>query len=115
MKLSYENDYSEGCLPEILDCLCKTNFEQTSGYGIDHYTESAARRIAMELDVERSSIDVFFTTGGTLANAAVVTHLLRPHQGVLSAACGHINHHESGAIEAGGIKFWKSIRILTPE
>ncbi len=104
MRLSYENDYSEGCLPEILDCLCKTNFEQTSGYGVDQYSESATQRIAMELGVERSSIDVFFTTGGTLANAAVITHLLRPHQGVLSATCGHINHHESGAIEAGGHK-----------
>jgi threonine aldolase len=30
---------------------------------------------------------------------------LRPHQGTISADTGHINTHESGAIEATGTSF----------
>ena len=31
----FNNDYSEGCIPEILDSLVKLNMQQTSGYGMD--------------------------------------------------------------------------------
>lgn len=104
MRLSYENDYSEGCLPEILELLRTTNFEQTTGYGNDPYTKSARRKIAQALAVGEDDSDIYFTSGGTLANTAVISHILRPHQGVMSAACGHINTHESGAIESCGHK-----------
>ena len=30
-------DYLEGCHPSILEKLTATNFEQTPGYGTDHY------------------------------------------------------------------------------
>lgn len=42
--------------------------------------------------------------GGTQANTTVIAAILRPHQGVLCAETGHINVHESGAIEATGHK-----------
>ena len=35
--LSFENDYSEGCHPRILEALTRTNLEQLPGYGADHY------------------------------------------------------------------------------
>ena len=47
---------------------------------------------------------VHFLVGGTQANTTVICALLRPHQGVISAVSGHINVHESGAIEATGHK-----------
>jgi threonine aldolase len=42
--------------------------------------------------------------GGTQANLTVIAAALRPHQGVLSADSGHVNVHETGAIEATGHK-----------
>ena len=39
--ISFESDYSNGTLPEILEALGKTNDEKTSGYRFDPYTEAA--------------------------------------------------------------------------
>ena len=32
---NFESDYTEGCIPEILEALQSTNTEQTGGYGMD--------------------------------------------------------------------------------
>ncbi len=42
--------------------------------------------------------------GGTQANTTIIAAALRPHQGALCACTGHINCHETGAIEATGHK-----------
>lgn len=42
--------------------------------------------------------------GGTLTNLTVIAHALKPHQAVITACTGHINVHETGAIEATGHK-----------
>ena len=42
--------------------------------------------------------------GGTQTNTTVISHILRPYQGVLTAGSGHINVHETGAIESTGHK-----------
>ena len=42
--------------------------------------------------------------GGTQVNTTVIAAALRPHQGVIAASTGHINVHETGAIEATGHK-----------
>ena len=42
--------------------------------------------------------------GATQANFTVVDALLKPWQGVLCADSGHINVHETGAVEATGHK-----------
>ncbi len=47
---------------------------------------------------------VHFFVGATQANFTVVDALLKPWQGVLCADCGHINVHETGAVEATGHK-----------
>ena len=47
---------------------------------------------------------VHFLVGGTQANATIISAALRPHQGALCAETGHINTHETGAIEAAGHK-----------
>uniref|UniRef100_UPI00286F3454 threonine aldolase family protein n=1 Tax=Anaerosporobacter sp. TaxID=1872529 RepID=UPI00286F3454 len=49
-------------------------------------------------------IDVHFLVGGTQANATIISSALRPHQGVIAAESGHINGHETGAVEATGHK-----------
>ena len=53
---------------------------------------------------DRPRAQVHFLVGGTQANATVIASILRPHQGVLCADTGHINVHETGAIEATGHK-----------
>ena len=95
-------DYSEGAHPKVLKKLIETNLEQTSGYGEDEYCTKAAQMIKDEC--KRQDIDVHFLVGGTQTNLTVISTALRPHQGVISAITGHINVHETGAIEATGHK-----------
>ncbi len=53
---------------------------------------------------ESPEADVHFLVGGTQTNFTVISAILRPHQGVLAAQSGHINVHETGAVEATGHK-----------
>ena len=99
---SFKNDYSEGCHPRILDALIRTNLEQTVGYGLDGHCANAAALIQKAIACETA--DVHFLTGGTQANLTAIAAFLRPHHCVIAADTGHINVHETGAIEATGHK-----------
>lgn len=98
----FNNDYSEGCHPKVLQRLADSNFEQTPGYGTDDYCRSAANRIRGLC--EDNSLSVHFLTGGTQANLTVIDAALRPYQGVVCAVSAHIHVHETGAVEATGHK-----------
>ena len=98
----FNNDYSEGCHPMILEALARTNYEQTLGYGEDGYCAQAAKKIRTLCGREDAA--VHFLVGGTQTNMTVIAAALRPHQGVLCAGSGHINTHETGAVEATGHK-----------
>ncbi|MBR6027707.1 MAG: low specificity L-threonine aldolase [Clostridia bacterium] len=98
----FECDYQEGCIPPILERLAQTNLEQTVGYGMDPYCEEAARLIKERFSCPDAA--VFFLTGGTQANACVISSILKPYEGVLCAETAHINAHETGAIEHSGHK-----------
>lgn len=100
--ISFKNDYSEGAHPEIIKKLVETNLFQTDGYGEDEYTLEAYKNLKIKL----KSKDCFirFLVGGTQSNLAVISHILKPYQSVISAETGHINSHETGAIEATGHK-----------
>ncbi len=100
--IRFNCDYSEGAHPAILERLNATNFEQTPGYGEDQHCARAAKLILAACG-EPDAL-VRFLTGGTQLNLTVIAAALRPHQGVLSPVSGHINVHESGAIEATGHK-----------
>ena len=95
-------DYLEGCHPAILKKLNDTNLEQTIGYGEDHYCMKAAEMIKDAFACPESN--VHFLVGGTQANTTVIAAALRPYEGVLCADTGHINVHETGAIESSGHK-----------
>lgn len=99
---SFENDYSEGALPEILEALTKTNLEQSPGYGTDSYCDAAGDIIRRLISNE--SADVHFISGGTLVNLCFISSALRPHEAAIAAESGHISVHETGAIEATGHK-----------
>lgn len=100
--ICFNSDYQEGCHPAILRRLMETNLEQTAGYGTDPYCEQAAAMIRKRFGCEGAA--VHFLVGGTQANTVVIASALRPYEGVLCADTGHINVHETGAIEATGHK-----------
>ena len=100
--LYFNCDYTEGCHPRILEKLAETNLTQTVGYGEDEYCQAARALIRKECG--REDVDVHFLVGGTQANFTVIRAALRPHQGAIAPVTGHINGHETGAVEATGHK-----------
>ena len=100
--IRFECDYTTGAHPKILEALVNTNGEATPGYGVDVHCERA--RVMLRALCQAPEAGVHFLMGGTQANTTVIAAALRPHQGVLCADTGHINVHETGAIEATGHK-----------
>lgn len=56
IRASFESDYNNGCLPEILRRLSETNDEKSSGYGFDPYTERAKDRIRKACDMTEAEV-----------------------------------------------------------
>lgn len=100
--ISFESDYNNGCHEAILQRLTETNDERATGYGLDDFCTTA--KVKIRLACNKPDADVFFLVGGTQTNATVIDAMLRSYQGVLTVETGHINVHESGAIEFGGHK-----------
>lgn len=99
---SFTNDYSEGAHENILKALVDTNMEQTTGYGEDIYSERAKDLIKEKIN--NQDVDIHFVSGGTQANLICISAFLRSHEAALCADTGHINVHETGAIESSGHK-----------
>lgn len=100
--IRFNCDYNEGAHPAVMERLMETNMEQTPGYGEDHYCRKAADLIREKCQAPEAA--VHFLVGGTQTNTTVIASALRPYQGVITAVSGHINNHETGAIEATGHK-----------
>ena len=100
--IRFNCDYLEGAHPKIMERLLETNFVQTPGYGEDEFCERARKIIKEKCDAPDAYVQ--FLVGGTQTNTTVIASILKPYQGVLSANTGHINVHETGAIEATGHK-----------
>ena len=101
-KILFQCDYNEGAHPKVLERLVQTNMEQTPGYSEDKYCEEARAKIRKACGDD--SLAVHFLVGGTQTNVTVINAALRKLQGVLCAVTGHINVHETGAVEACGHK-----------
>ena len=100
--LYFENDYCEGAHEAILKRFVETNMEKVTGYGLDPYCEQAKEKIKKACGCPDG--EVYFLVGGTQTNSVVIASVLNRYEGVLSAATGHINAHEAGAIEFTGHK-----------
>lgn len=98
----FDTDYMAGAHPKVMERLLQTNAEQTVGYGCDDYTAHAKELIKQACKAPDAR--VYFLVGGTQTNATVIDGVLAHHEGVMAAESGHINVHESGAIEATGHK-----------
>ena len=98
----FESDYVNGCLPQVLEALVTTNGDHTVGYGMDPYCQRAAELIRRACQAPDALVS--FLVGGTQTNMTVIATALKPWQGVLCPESGHINVHETGAIESTGHK-----------
>lgn len=99
---SFTNDYSESAHPQILKALINSNLIQHTGYSLDSHTDHAKELICEEIHCPDA--DIHLIVGGTQTNLITISTALRPYQAVISAVTGHINVHETGAIEATGHK-----------
>ena len=102
LAIYFESDYTTGAHPNILKRLTETNYEFLSGYGTDHYCESAREKIRIACDCKDA--DVHLLVGGTQTNALVISAMLHDYEGVIAADTGHVSVHEAGAIEYTGHK-----------
>lgn len=102
--LNFDNDYSEGAHPLILQRLMELNFTKQQGYGSDEETAAAKTRIRAACGLAADEGDIYLLSGGTQTNMVVLSALLHPTEGVIAAQSGHISVHEAGAIEASGHK-----------
>lgn len=99
---SFASDYLEGAHPAILEALNQTNSEQSVGYGKDDYCLNASRLLKSQLG--RTDVDIHYLIGGTQTNMIVISSALKSYQAVITVDSGHINVHETGAVEFTGHK-----------
>lgn len=99
---SFRNDYSEGAHPKVLAALTDTNLTQTVGYGLDPFCAEAAATIRRLCHAPEAH--VHFLVGGTQVNLITIAAHLQSYEAVIAAHTGHVNVHETGAIEATGHK-----------
>lgn len=102
--LFFRNDYANGAHPQVLEALCRTNLELTVGYGLDPYCQKATELIRALCNCPQA--DVHFIVGGTQANKTALGAFLRPWEAVITADTGHIQVHETGAIEHNGHRLY---------
>jgi len=98
----FQSDYQEGADGKVLEALAAANAAQFPGYGGDALTAQVKAQIRALCKAPEA--DVHFFTGGTQANLTVIAAALRPFEGVISPDLGHINTHETGAVQATGHK-----------
>ena len=98
----FNSDYLEGAHPAIMQALERTNLCQSVGYSEDEYCAAAREKI--KAACQAPDADVHFLVGGTQANFTVIAGSLRAFESVICAESGHINVHETGAVEHIGHK-----------
>jgi threonine aldolase len=100
--MNFKDDYSIGAHPLVLNEIIKANSGIENSYQQDHYSKQAAEKIKNLIGI--NEVLIRFVSGGTLANLLVIAAGLRPYEAVISAKQGHINLHETGAVEFTGHK-----------
>jgi len=98
----FNNDYNIGAHPEIIMALANDANNNYPGYGLDPWCDKAAAMIRKKIGNETAH--VHFLVGGTQANYTIIANSLRPFESVICAESGHINAHETGAVEHVGHK-----------
>ena len=98
----FVNDYNDIGRDDILEAFIKAKDEYNLGYGFDKHSENARKLIKKTLNDD--NVDIHFIPGGTGANILGLSAGMRQQDSILAAKTGHIEGHESGSIEATGLK-----------
>ncbi|MBE6126849.1 MAG: aminotransferase class I/II-fold pyridoxal phosphate-dependent enzyme [Erysipelotrichaceae bacterium] len=102
MSHKFQNDYSVLASPRILEALSRYGQEENVPYGLDRHSAHAASLIKEKFGAPNGS--VYFLSGGTQTNLVFLSAALKPFEAVISLGSGHINVHETGAVEGTGHK-----------
>ncbi len=100
--INFRNDYASVGHIDVVNALLNNVNNQYAGYGLDECSESAKKLI--QTLIKDKNADVHFLPGGTVTNKIMIAHALKPYEAVIACDSGHINVHETGAIEATGHK-----------
>ena len=98
--IRFNNDYSQGCTPDIMEAMQHLGDTQFPGYGQDGFCSKAVAMLREQMGWDDA--DIHFVPGATQANLIVHAAALNPVQSVICAETGHIAGHEAGAIENTG-------------
>ena len=102
MKFNFYCDYNVGGHPDILTSLATYTYEANIPYGLDEHSSHATKLIREVCN--NQNLEVYYLSGGTQVNLTFLSHVLQPYESVIACETGHINVHETGAIEATGHK-----------
>lgn len=97
----FKNDYSILAHPRIMNALNRCQSEENIPYGLDYHSKNAEKKI---LETFSSEGNVYFLAGGTQTNVLFISSCLKHYEGVISCNTGHINVHETAALEGQGYK-----------
>ena len=103
--ISFRSDYQTGGHPKVMAELCSPsqNVQAEPGYGADSFTKEAITLLLAYFG-KTEEVPVRFISGGTQTNLLAIDSMLSRTGAVIAAESGHINVHESGAIERSGHK-----------
>ena len=99
----FASDNNSGAHPDVLAAVQAANQDNVASYGDDPYTAKAQEAFRRIFGRETRAYFVFV---GTAANVLTLRSVLKPYEGVICAACGHINTDECGALESVGRKIF---------
>lgn len=100
--INLKNDYCGIAHKKVLEKLLSYQDCAFNSYGLDHVSENAKQAIKKVL--KNDTVDIHFLVGGTITNKVVIHQCLKTYEAVICCDTGHINVHETGAIEATGHK-----------
>lgn len=98
----FKNDYNAIGHKNIINAITKFALENNIGYGEDYHTKNAIKLIRKEIGNENA--DIYFLSGGTITNRIGLYQMLKPYEAIITVDSGHINVHETGAVESTGHK-----------
>lgn len=101
MKISFRNDYGNIGHPKILQVLLDNALTSHVGYSFDEVTLNLEEKVRK---LVKQDVAMHIIVGGTLTNLLTISKALAPYEAVISVESGHINVHETGAVEGTGHK-----------
>ncbi len=84
-----------------MDKLISYRDEINEVYGDDYHSDNAKKLIREKIKCDS---DIYFISGGTITNMISISAFLKPYEAVIAVKSGHINVHETGAVEGQGHK-----------